>query len=140
MLRHGELFRDRFYPWILSPVAFVLVTVFAFNALGDGLRDAIDPIEEHADGNESKVLSGTRGTARPHTKDARPVIDARKVAVSFKVENGTSSGEDVSFSFTAARRWRSSANPAPAKSVTARTVMGLLSKRATIAPQARIEI
>jgi peptide/nickel transport system permease protein len=31
------------YPWILSPVAFVLLTVFAFNALGDGLRDAIDP-------------------------------------------------------------------------------------------------
>jgi peptide/nickel transport system permease protein len=31
------------YPWILSPVGFVLVTVFAFNALGDGLRDAIDP-------------------------------------------------------------------------------------------------
>lgn len=31
------------YPWILTPVAFVLVTVFAFNALGDGLRDAVDP-------------------------------------------------------------------------------------------------
>ena len=31
------------YPWILSPVAFVLLTVFAFNALGDGLRDAVDP-------------------------------------------------------------------------------------------------
>jgi peptide/nickel transport system permease protein len=31
------------YPWILSPVAFVLLAVFAFNALGDGLRDAIDP-------------------------------------------------------------------------------------------------
>lgn len=31
------------YPWILSPVVFLLVTVFAFNALGDGLRDAIDP-------------------------------------------------------------------------------------------------
>lgn len=31
------------YPWILSPVAFVLLTVFAFNALGDGLRDAMDP-------------------------------------------------------------------------------------------------
>ena len=26
------------YPWILSPVVFVLITVFAFNALGDGLR------------------------------------------------------------------------------------------------------
>ncbi|WP_105382959.1 ABC transporter permease [Neorhizobium alkalisoli] len=31
------------YPWILAPVFFVLVTVFAFNALGDGLRDAVDP-------------------------------------------------------------------------------------------------
>jgi len=31
------------YPWILSPVIFVLLTVFAFNALGDGLRDAVDP-------------------------------------------------------------------------------------------------
>ncbi|BAV50499.1 ABC transporter permease [Mesorhizobium sp. 113-1-2] len=31
------------YPWILSPVGFVLATVFAFNALGDGLRDAVDP-------------------------------------------------------------------------------------------------
>ena len=31
------------HPWILSPVGFVLVAVFAFNALGDGLRDAIDP-------------------------------------------------------------------------------------------------
>ncbi len=31
------------YPWILAPVGFVLITVFAFNALGDGLRDAVDP-------------------------------------------------------------------------------------------------
>ena len=31
------------YPWILSPIGAVLITVFAFNALGDGLRDAIDP-------------------------------------------------------------------------------------------------
>lgn len=31
------------YPWILAPVGAVLITVFAFNALGDGLRDAIDP-------------------------------------------------------------------------------------------------
>lgn len=31
------------YPWILTPVVFVLIAVFAFNALGDGLRDAVDP-------------------------------------------------------------------------------------------------
>ncbi|WP_342106608.1 ABC transporter permease [Methylobacterium sp. SI9] len=31
------------YPWLLVPVAPVLVTVLAFNFLGDGLRDAADP-------------------------------------------------------------------------------------------------
>ncbi len=31
------------YPFILSPVIFVFVTVFAFNAVGDALRDAVDP-------------------------------------------------------------------------------------------------
>ncbi len=31
------------YPWLLTPVLFVIVTVLAFNFLGDGLRDAADP-------------------------------------------------------------------------------------------------
>ncbi|MBM3187977.1 MAG: ABC transporter permease, partial [Chloroflexi bacterium] len=31
------------YPWILWPAVFVIVVVLAFNALGDGLRDAADP-------------------------------------------------------------------------------------------------
>nr|WP_238361890.1 ABC transporter permease [Actinopolymorpha pittospori] len=31
------------YPWKLIPLAFVVVTVLAFNFLGDGLRDAADP-------------------------------------------------------------------------------------------------
>lgn len=31
------------YPWILAPVGFVFATVLAFNAVGDTLRDAIDP-------------------------------------------------------------------------------------------------
>ncbi|MCJ2089217.1 ABC transporter permease [Methylobacterium sp. E-005] len=31
------------YPWLLVPVLPVLVTVLAFNFLGDGLRDAADP-------------------------------------------------------------------------------------------------
>jgi peptide/nickel transport system permease protein len=44
MLQDGQTFSViGTYPWILSPVAFVLITVFAFNALGDGLRDAVDP-------------------------------------------------------------------------------------------------
>lgn len=31
------------YPWLLLPGLFVVITVLAFNFLGDGLRDAADP-------------------------------------------------------------------------------------------------
>ncbi len=31
------------YPWLMSPIVFVIVTVLMFNFLGDGLRDAADP-------------------------------------------------------------------------------------------------
>lgn len=31
------------HPWLLTPVLFVIITVLAFNFLGDGLRDAADP-------------------------------------------------------------------------------------------------
>ena len=31
------------YPWLFIPALFVIITVLAFNFLGDGLRDAADP-------------------------------------------------------------------------------------------------
>ena len=31
------------YPWTISPVFFVILAVLAFNFVGDGLRDAVDP-------------------------------------------------------------------------------------------------
>jgi peptide/nickel transport system permease protein len=31
------------YPWVLSPIGAILITVLGFNLLGDGLRDAMDP-------------------------------------------------------------------------------------------------
>lgn len=31
------------YPWLLMPMVPVVITVLAFNFLGDGLRDAADP-------------------------------------------------------------------------------------------------
>ncbi|SEQ94253.1 peptide/nickel transport system permease protein [Faunimonas pinastri] len=33
------------YPWVLTPVVAILITVMGFNMLGDGLRDAIDPYQ-----------------------------------------------------------------------------------------------
>ncbi len=36
----------RFYPWLLSPVVFIVLAVLAFNFFGDGVRDAADPFAD----------------------------------------------------------------------------------------------
>ena len=34
----------RYFPWrLLFPATFICLTIFAFNVIGDGLRDALDP-------------------------------------------------------------------------------------------------
>lgn len=50
MISWGLLLSDAFkvqvialYPWMLFPALFILITVLAFNFLGDGLRDMVDP-------------------------------------------------------------------------------------------------
>ena len=30
-------------PWVFTPVIFIIITVLAFNFVGDGMRDAADP-------------------------------------------------------------------------------------------------
>lgn len=37
----------RFSPWLLIPVPFVILVIWGFNMLGDGLRDALDPYGGH---------------------------------------------------------------------------------------------
>ncbi|MEM7625487.1 MAG: ABC transporter permease [Planctomycetota bacterium] len=37
----------RYYPWLLTPVIFIILTVLSFNFVGDGLRDAADPYASH---------------------------------------------------------------------------------------------
>jgi peptide/nickel transport system permease protein len=36
-----------YYPWLITPVLFIIMTVLCFNFLGDGLRDAADPYSAH---------------------------------------------------------------------------------------------
>ena len=33
-------------PWMMSPVIMIIISVLAFNAFGDGLRDAVDPYSD----------------------------------------------------------------------------------------------
>jgi len=39
----GTVSAIRFTPWELWTVIFILITIMAYNMLGDGLRDAMDP-------------------------------------------------------------------------------------------------
>jgi peptide/nickel transport system permease protein len=44
MLRDGQNTRTLVQaPWVLVPGLFIFITVFAYNFVGDGLRDALDP-------------------------------------------------------------------------------------------------
>ncbi len=38
-----DIAQIRFHPWVLIPGVLIFVTVMAFNYIGDGLRDALDP-------------------------------------------------------------------------------------------------
>ncbi|MBB2697295.1 ABC transporter ATP-binding protein [Rhizobium phaseoli] len=71
-----------------------------------------------------------------HDHDGRsetPIIDARNVAVNFKVEDGmVEAVKDVSFQLYRGETIAIVGESGSGKSVTARTVMGLLSKRAVV--------
>jgi peptide/nickel transport system ATP-binding protein len=78
-----------------------------------------------------------------HDHDGReqaPVIDARNIAVKFKVEDGlVEAVKDVSFQLYQGETIAIVGESGSGKSVTARTVMGLLTKRAVVAPQSTVE-
>ncbi|MCX7681139.1 MAG: ABC transporter permease [Anaerolineae bacterium] len=39
----GTVYAIRYAPWLLWTIPFLLITILAYNMLGDGLRDAMDP-------------------------------------------------------------------------------------------------
>jgi len=69
------------------------------------------------------------------------ILDARNIGVDFKVEGGTVNAvRDVSFQLHKGETIALVGESGSGKSVTARTLMRLLSKRATILPQTRITL
>ncbi len=73
------------------------------------------------------------------THDRRLILDARNIAVTFKVEGGTVEAvRDVSFQLHMGETIALVGESGSGKSVTARTVMRLLTRRATIGAQSRV--
>jgi len=72
-------------------------------------------------------------------KHDKPILDVRHVGVDFKVDDGkVYAVRDISFQLHAAETIAIVGESGSGKSVTARAIMGLLSRRATLSPDASI--
>ena len=84
-------------------------------------------------------VSGTRHDLGRHDREL--ILDARNVGVNFKVEGGVVNAvRDVSFQLHKGETIALVGESGSGKSVTARTLMKLLTKRATILPETRITL
>ena len=107
MVAEGAIFIVSGEWWVaLFPGATLMVAVFCFNLLGDGVRDIVDP---GGDAHE------------------RPCSMSTDFSVEFRTRVGIVRALDrVGFASAVARRWRWSASSGSGKSVTAYALLGLL--------------
>ena len=114
------------YPWVLAPVIGVLVAVMSFNMLGDGLRDAIDPV------------SALRRSEMDATQQNH-LVEVRNLSVRFKLDDAVVDAvENVSFHVDRGQTLALVGESGAGKSVTARAIIKLLPRTATVSPDSRV--
>src|SRR5690348_11101545 len=85
------------------------------------------------------ITSSTRSDIGTHGRQL--ILDARNIAVNFKVEGGVVEAvRDVSFQLHKGETIALVGESGSGKSVTARTIMRLLTKRATVSPKTKITL
>ena len=85
----------RFYPWLLLPVAFLILTVLCFNFFGDGLRDAADPYSSSPSSGKAKRKRLKEDKDRKSSDDAAAkemdkdnVLELQGLSTHFDTESG----------------------------------------------------
>ena len=82
------------YPWLLSPVWFLLGITLAFNFLGDALRDYFDPYhtvfrrKKFGDTGRQTPKGGDRITDNTGSGTQAPLLEVRNLRVTFSVLRG----------------------------------------------------
>jgi peptide/nickel transport system permease protein len=72
LLSQAETFYQTSWWYLVFPCAFLLITTLAFNLLGDGVRDAMDPRTE-------RLFASQRKRGRRRSRHAKPMPPAAEV-------------------------------------------------------------
>jgi len=74
------------FPWLLSPVWFLLGVTLAFNFIGDALRDFFDPYHIGGTGNFMRKIFRSSRSQTPAS--GLPLLEVKDLAVNFSVLRG----------------------------------------------------
>ena len=120
--------------WVLLfPGLAIVITVLAFNVLGDALRDVLDPRQLHG------VTTGARTSRHTTRRMAEPLLSVRDLRTYFYTENGVARSVDgVSFEIGAGETVGLVGESGCGKSVTALSLLRLVRPPGRIEPGSEI--
>ncbi|MCL2440657.1 MAG: dipeptide/oligopeptide/nickel ABC transporter permease/ATP-binding protein [Treponema sp.] len=76
------------FPWLLSPLWFVLVVTLGFNFIGDALRDFFDPYHARRIKKKSFIFPKAPSLRSPAEKDYRYLLSVNDLFVDFSILRG----------------------------------------------------
>jgi len=125
----------RAFPWLLSPVWFLLGVTLAFNFIGDALRDFFDPY--HIGGTGSFIKKFFRSSRSSIPAPNSPLLEVKDLAVNFSVLRGrehigVQAVRGLSFTLQKGETLGIVGESGSGKSVSTLAIPGLLPKNADV--------